>query len=94
MLATPMIYIHYFTLVFQTVSAQLEIYSGDFWIYPTYFEVGTNEMIENIIIFQPSRFGLHLETLFIICDNNCVTELEIMGDALYFSGSDLQVDVR
>lgn len=77
----------------ETVSTQLELQASDFWIYPSYFEIGTNEMIEITIIFQPSKSGLQVETLYVICDNNSFTQIEIMGDSIDFSIENLKIDI-
>lgn len=66
---------------------------SDFWIHPTYFELNNNEIIEVAIIFHPSSVGLHLETLYVICDNNSFNEVEVMGDAIYFSRTMIRIDV-
>lgn len=64
-----------------------------FWIYPTYFEISQNEVSEVTVIFQPNAAGLHVETMYLICDNNSFTEFEIMGDALCLSHANLCLDV-
>ncbi|CAH1156241.1 unnamed protein product [Phaedon cochleariae] len=78
----------------ESVSTCMEMYKNGFWIYPTFFEISTNETIELSIIFEPNRRGLHLETLYMICDNNSYEELEVMGDALEFSKSMIEISVN
>ncbi|XP_074041230.1 deleted in lung and esophageal cancer protein 1 isoform X2 [Leptinotarsa decemlineata] len=76
----------------QTISNCMELLVGDFWIYPNFFEIDTDEIIEVNIIFQPTRPGLNIETLYVICDNNSFQQLEIMGDAVEFSRNFIKID--
>ncbi|KAJ8940552.1 hypothetical protein NQ318_003395 [Aromia moschata] len=45
----------------RNVSALLELSSESFWIYPTYFELDTDEMIQLTVLFHPLQLGLNLE---------------------------------
>ncbi|CAG9829991.1 unnamed protein product [Diabrotica balteata] len=75
------------------VSSCMELFKGDFWIYPTFFEVCNQEIVEVNIIFQPTKPGLHAETLYLMCDNNTFQEIELVGDAVEFSESLIEINV-
>ncbi|KAG5900480.1 hypothetical protein JTB14_010892 [Gonioctena quinquepunctata] len=83
----------WFSQDIKAVSQTMELCVGGFWIYPTFFQIHTDEIIEINVIFQPTRPGLHLETLYLICDNNSFQQLEIMGDALEFRHELIRIDV-
>ncbi|VEN53979.1 unnamed protein product [Callosobruchus maculatus] len=71
----------------------LELCVGPFWIYPTHFQIRKNGIVEINLLYQPTTPGVHLERLFIICDNNSVQGVEIIGDSYEFSPSILKVNV-
>nr|CAI5824907.1 unnamed protein product [Callosobruchus analis] len=75
------------------LTEELELCIGPFWIYPTHFEIRKNEIVEINLLYQPTTPGLHIERLFIICDNNSVQGVEIIGDSFEFSQSIVKVDV-
>ncbi|CAG9862498.1 unnamed protein product [Phyllotreta striolata] len=77
----------------ETISTNMELFKGPFWIYPTYFEVCKDDLVEVNIIFQPYKPGLQVETLFLICNNNSFQQIELVGDALEFSPSFIEIDV-
>ncbi|CAG9763662.1 unnamed protein product [Ceutorhynchus assimilis] len=68
-----------------TLSNNNEYYKDCFWIYPTYFEMFPNEICEINIIFQPLYCGVYTETLYLMCDNNLYTQVELVGDAVCFN---------
>ncbi|CAH1115080.1 unnamed protein product [Psylliodes chrysocephalus] len=77
----------------ETVSTCMELFKGPFWIYPTYFEICSEEIVEVNIIFQPTKPGLQVETLYLICNNNAFQQIELVGDALEFSKSYIEIDI-
>ncbi|KAF5273951.1 hypothetical protein FQA39_LY01066 [Lamprigera yunnana] len=79
-------------MIIDTKVSQLSV--GSFTICPVYFEVGKQELVELRFSFAPEEFGLEVEKLFLLCDNNTVKELEIIGDGLMFDNSSVSIDQR
>ncbi|CAH1969264.1 unnamed protein product [Acanthoscelides obtectus] len=75
------------------LTEELELNIGPFWIFPTYFEMRKGDSAEIHLLYQPISPGLHIERLCMICDNNSVQEIEIIGDSLEFSQNIIRVEV-
>ncbi|XP_057667752.1 uncharacterized protein LOC130900858 isoform X2 [Diorhabda carinulata] len=73
------------------VSSSMELFKSDFWIYPIYFEIEKDEIVEITTIFQPTKPGLHVETLYLMCDNNTYQQIELVGDAIEFSKNLIEI---
>lgn len=43
-----------------------------------------NEIVTLEIIFAPNTNGMHVDKLFIVCDNFSVKTIDILGDAVLF----------
>ena len=71
----------------------MQLLAGVFKLYPVYFEVNKNEFVEVAISFFPKKYGLFVETIYLLCDNNNTEELDLMGDGVYFEQSFIQFGV-
>ncbi|XP_031352109.1 uncharacterized protein LOC116177310 isoform X2 [Photinus pyralis] len=81
----------YFNAIPET-SSRTKKTIGAFSIYPVYFEIDEGDFIELEIQFLPEEYGVAVEKLFILCDNNAVQEIELIGDGLVFETSTVTVD--
>lgn len=43
--------------------------------------------------FIPVNYGLHLETLYFLCNNNSMEKMEIIGDGIIFEKTFVKVQV-
>lgn len=66
---------------------------GSFYINPVYFEILNDQFVEMEIVYRPRQFGLSVEKLFFMCNNNTYEELEIIGDGLYLDSTSIFIDV-
>ncbi|KAK4875446.1 hypothetical protein RN001_011868 [Aquatica leii] len=78
------------TIIFRNPGNELIL--GAFAIHPTYFEIKRDEFIELRITFISKEFGLAVEKLFLLCDNNTVEELEIVADGVLFDKTSVVID--
>ncbi|KRT79616.1 hypothetical protein AMK59_7469 [Oryctes borbonicus] len=76
------------------VSDNIELVVGAFRFYPAYFEVKENEFAEVVLSFYPKRYGLFVETIYLLCNNNTYEELDFMGDGVYFEKSFITFDLK
>ncbi|KAJ8984912.1 hypothetical protein NQ317_012158 [Molorchus minor] len=77
----------------KNVSALLELSTESFWIFPAFFQLSTDDMIELTILFHPIQSGLGVEKCYMICDNNSFEQIEILGDSLEFTKKYIQINV-
>lgn len=71
----------------------MELICRAFHVYPTYFEINTGEFVELDITFFPIDAGLEVEKLFLLCNNNTLEELEIVGDGVLFEVNSVTIEV-
>ncbi|KAK9306857.1 hypothetical protein QLX08_002727 [Tetragonisca angustula] len=62
-----------------------------FIVYPAYFELDTNEEMDFHMYFSPESYGIHVEKLYILCDNCTLLETEIIGDGLIYEPNFVQL---
>ncbi|KAJ4445420.1 hypothetical protein ANN_07225 [Periplaneta americana] len=55
-----------------------------FDIFPRAFAVDKGDNIVIHVLFRPTSPGLHVEKLYVMCDNYSYQELEIIGDGFWF----------
>ncbi|GJQ87786.1 hypothetical protein Trydic_g18642 [Trypoxylus dichotomus] len=66
------------------ISDDIELIVGAFRLYPAYFVIKENEFAEVVLSFYPKRYGLSVETVYLLCNNNTYEELDLIGDGIYF----------
>lgn len=71
----------------------MELTNDNIWIYPAYFQIKRNQCIEITIIFKPISAGLYTEMFYLMCNNNSFQEIEVIGDALVFEKSLINLKV-
>ncbi|KAF2903634.1 hypothetical protein ILUMI_02541 [Ignelater luminosus] len=76
------------------ISKNMELISRAFHIHPTYFEMNTDEFVELDITFFPIDAGLEVEKLFLLCNNNTLEELEIVGDGVLFELNSITIEAE
>ncbi|KAF5296355.1 hypothetical protein FQR65_LT10247 [Abscondita terminalis] len=69
-----------------------ELVLGSFSIQPAYFQIKKDDLVELLVTFSSIEFGLAVEKLFLLCDNNTVEELEIIADGVLFDRSSVVID--
>ncbi|RZC37459.1 uncharacterized protein BDFB_003375 [Asbolus verrucosus] len=69
-----------------------ELTHGCFSVFPAYFEIDKEGIGEIFVMFLPEKEGVFTEKIFIICDNNCHQEIELLGDCIPFSNIFLKVN--
>ncbi|XP_018354578.1 PREDICTED: deleted in lung and esophageal cancer protein 1 homolog isoform X2 [Trachymyrmex septentrionalis] len=55
-----------------------------FAIWPVYFTLKPQEHIYLYLYFSPDAHGMHMETLYTICNNCSVITIEIIGDGVMY----------
>lgn len=66
-----------------------------FSIWPTHFDCNFERKIIDIYTsFLPSQIGSYCEKFYVLCDNNCHREIEIVGNCVGFHLDDILVDVK
>lgn len=53
-----------------------------FRIFPAYFEIREEEMIDLHIEFKPESSGTHVENIIIACNNGETRMLDLIGDGI------------
>ncbi|XP_068975161.1 deleted in lung and esophageal cancer protein 1-like isoform X4 [Bombus flavifrons] len=62
-----------------------------FTVWPAYFALNTNEELDFHMYFSPECYGIHVEKLYILCDNCTLLETEIIGDGLIYESNFIQL---
>ncbi|XP_060810985.1 uncharacterized protein LOC132904463 [Bombus pascuorum] len=62
-----------------------------FTVWPAYFALNTNEELDFHMYFSPECYGIHVEKLYILCDNCTLLETEIIGDGLIYEPNFIQL---
>ncbi|KAK1121376.1 hypothetical protein K0M31_010670 [Melipona bicolor] len=62
-----------------------------FTVCPAYFELDTNEEMDFHMYFSPKSYGIHVEKLYILCDNCTLLATEIIGDGLIYEPNFVQL---
>nr|XP_033197361.1 uncharacterized protein LOC117160604 [Bombus vancouverensis nearcticus] len=62
-----------------------------FTVWPAYFALNTNEELDFRMYFSPECYGIHVEKLYILCDNCTLLETEIIGDGLIYESNFIQL---
>lgn len=71
----------------------MELSTGEFEVYPSYFNIKEDEFAEISLTFFPTCYGLHIEKLFLICNNNTYEEIELIGDGILFEQDFIKIEV-
>lgn len=82
------------TLVLQEFNDELVLRLGQFSVWPAYFEIGPQEVIEVNILFEGVGFGLATEKMVMICDNNSYEEIDLVADVIMFEKELFTVEVE
>lgn len=90
---TPVVKTKFKILFQETVTRKCEITQGCFTIFPSFFEIGSEEVGQIVVAFVPDTVGVFTERFIIICDNNCHLEIEILGDCILYFDKFLRVNV-
>ncbi|KAK6620421.1 hypothetical protein RUM44_006822 [Polyplax serrata] len=53
-----------------------------FRVYPVYFKMDKNEVIDLYVEFSPKQSGTHVENVVVACDNGEIRSLDLLGDAI------------
>lgn len=64
-----------------------------FKLQPAYFSMEEKEHIHMTVSFYPTAYGLHVENLYMLCNNNSVEKMEIIGDGVLFEKNLIKVQV-
>lgn len=67
---------------------------GPFKVYPCYVKLEEDDSASIFIEFTPDCYGLHLETLYFLCNNNTIEKVEIIGDGVIFEKGLVKVQVN
>lgn len=78
----------------QEFNDELVLRLGQFTVWPAYFEIGPQEVIEVNILFGGVGFGLATEKMVMICDNNSYEEIDLVADVIMFDKELFTVEVE
>ncbi|KAL1490685.1 hypothetical protein ABEB36_013340 [Hypothenemus hampei] len=74
-------------------SSDMELIIESFWLYPTYFQMLTEDICVINILFQPMNCGFQTQTLVLMCDNNNFRQIDLIGDAVCFNKYIVTIEV-
>lgn len=69
---------------FKSVSHNYKLILPEFTISPAYLKLEKDEVTELEINFHPNGEGLRMDKLYLVCDNNSVQEIDIIGDSMLY----------
>lgn len=75
------------------MNTNLELDIEAFKLHPAYFSLEEKEYAQITVSFYPTSYGLHVENLYILCNNNSMEKVEIIGDAVLFEKNLIKVHV-
>ncbi|XP_015116614.1 deleted in lung and esophageal cancer protein 1-like [Diachasma alloeum] len=61
-----------------------KLITTSFTLWPAYFYVRQNQSMILRIFFTPNVDGLHVEKVFVVCDNYSLQSFELLGDGVMF----------
>ncbi|XP_011308949.1 deleted in lung and esophageal cancer protein 1-like isoform X2 [Fopius arisanus] len=61
-----------------------KLLTPSFSLWPAYFHLENNQSLILKTLFTPGHPGLHVEKIFIVCDNISVESFELLGDGVMF----------
>ncbi|KAI4460409.1 deleted in lung and esophageal cancer protein 1 [Holotrichia oblita] len=81
-------------VTYMHINEHIELIAGSFRLYPAFFVINENEFVEVILSFYPKKYGLFVETVYMLCHNNTFEELDLVGDGVYFEKSYISFDLK
>ncbi|XP_076248658.1 uncharacterized protein LOC143188336 [Calliopsis andreniformis] len=67
---------------------------SSFVIYPAYFILKPQEEMILHVYFLPRHYGIHVDKLYILCDNCIVLGMEMIGDGIMYEPNFIQISKR
>nr|XP_012138115.1 PREDICTED: uncharacterized protein LOC100879367 isoform X4 [Megachile rotundata] len=65
-----------------------------FTVYPAYFKIKSKERMILHTTFSPDSYGVHVDKVYVLCNNCTILATEIIGDGVIFEQNLIQIDKK